>query len=431
MTACLRRQSTGPGHTVDSMNVIGKLLVRAAVGVTAACGSSPTGHDANPDVTEPSSPPASLTGPARSVVVPGGAQVCLLRPGGAVSCWGQGHGAGGSSSAEIVAPHVLASPPFVAMASGSRHVCALTAGGTAYCWGGNASGELGDSSRVARAVPTRVHGGLHFTMLMGIGTSTCGRATDGLLYCWGANDYGIFATGSRANDEVSLTPRVVPAASDLTRITGYGRACGVTVSGRPFCWGSPSGPHIIGASNLAATRASTACGATYYVYDDCLVPTPVSAASFVVTEVASGGSHDCALDANGTAYCWGDNYNGAVGGTEPSYRVPIAVIRQPEPWRTIVAGSAITCALNDAGRAWCWGNNFLGYLGMGIEGPPTHVPQQVAGNHQFRQLTAGGLIACGIDMADELWCWGNNFTGLLALPVAQQFSATPVHVSVP
>jgi alpha-tubulin suppressor-like RCC1 family protein len=106
-------------------------------------------------------------------------------------------------------------------------------------------------------------------------------------------------------------------------------------------------------------------------------------------------------------------------------------MRQPEPWRSIVAGGLFTCALSDAGRAWCWGNNFLGYLGVGFEGPNTPVPQQVTGNHQFRQLIAGGVLVCGIDVADELWCWGYNGTGLLALPLGQQFSATPVRVSVP
>ncbi len=411
------------------MHIVRKVLMFVAVGVTAACRGSPTASDAV--LTEPASPPASLTGPARPVVVAGESQACVLRPGGAVSCWGQGYGAGASTANEIVAPHVLASPPFVAVASGARHVCALAGDGSAYCWGSNASGQLGDSSTVARTIPTRIHGGLHFTTLAGIGFATCGRATDGRFYCWGANDYGVFATGSQAGDDVSLTPRVVPAASELTRVTGSGRACGLTVSGRPFCWGMFPGFHIAGASNLAAIGTATGCGTTYYVYDRCLVPTPVSSSSFVVAVLASGGEQDCAVDASGTAYCWGDNLDGAAGGTAQSYRVPNAVIRQPEPWRTIVAGAAFTCALSDAGRAWCWGNNFLGYLGTGFQGPATPVPQEVTGGHQFRQLIASPSNACGIDVADDLWCWGSNNRGILALPARQEFSATPVLVSAP
>ncbi len=400
-----------------------------AVGVTAACRGSPTVLDTG--LTEPASPPVSLTGPARSVVAAGESQACVLRPGGAVSCWGQGYGAGATTATEIVAPHVLASPPFVAMTSGARHVCALAGDGSAYCWGSNANGELGDSSMVARAMPTRIHGALHFTTLVGIGMATCGRATDGRFYCWGANDYGVFATGSQAADDVSLTPRLVPAASELTTVTGSGRACGLTVSGRPFCWGMLPGFHIAGASDVAPTGASTTCGTTYYVYDGCLVPTPVSSSSFVVAMVASGGAQDCAVDTSGIAYCWGDNLDGAAGGTAQGYRAPNAVIRQPEPWRSIVAGGAFTCALSDAGRAWCWGNNFLGYLGTGIDGPATPVPQEVTGDHQFRQLTAGASNVCGLDVADELWCWGNNEKGVLALPLGQRFSATPVRVSEP
>src|SRR5260221_239661 len=291
-------------------HIVRKVLMFVAVGMTAACRGSPTASDAV--LTKPASPAASVPGPARPVVVAGESQACVLRPGGAVSCWGQGYGAGASTANEIVAPHVLASPPFVGVASGARHVCALAGDGSAYCWGSNASGQLGASSTVARTIPTRIRG-VH-----------------------------------------PVAPRV-----------------------------------------------------------------------------ASGLEQDCAVDASGTAYWWGENLEGAAGGTAQSYRVPNAVIRQPEPWRTIVAGAAFTCALSDAGRAWCWGNNFLGYLGTGFQGPATPVPQEVTGGHQFRQLIASPSNACGIDVADDLWCWGSNNRGILALPARQEFSATPVLVSAP
>src|SRR5258708_38951196 len=187
----------------------------------------------------------------------------------------------------------------------------------------------------------------------------CGGATGGGCSCWGVKVYVVSATGSQAADDVSFAPRLVPAASELTTVTGSGRACGLTVSGRPFCWGMLPGFHIAGASDVAPTGASTTCGTTYYVYDGCLVPTPVSSSSFVVAMVASGGAQDCAVDTSGIAYCWGDNLDGAARGTAQGHRAPNAVIRQPEPRRSIVAGGAPSPALRAARRGCGRGDKLL------------------------------------------------------------------------
>jgi len=44
----------------------------------------------------------------------------------------------------------------VQLVAGSQHACALFADGVVKCWGANASGQLGDGSRIDRSVPTKV-----------------------------------------------------------------------------------------------------------------------------------------------------------------------------------------------------------------------------------------------------------------------------------
>src|SRR5690349_5240788 len=69
--------------------------------------------------------------------------------------------------------HTLPSPPppplnymtFGAISPGDAHTCGITTDGASYCWGDNFDGQLGTETPSDRLTPTRVAGGLHFTML--------------------------------------------------------------------------------------------------------------------------------------------------------------------------------------------------------------------------------------------------------------------------
>ena len=135
--------------------------------------------------------------------------------------------------------------------------------------------------------------------------------------------------------------------------------------------------------------------------------------------VASGGEgnllagHSCALDSDGTVWCWGDNSSGQlgnpsvpVGGTST---VPVMVVGLP-PAIDVSAGRDFTCAVAVGQRAWCWGDNDFGQLGDGTTTSST-VPVQIAGGIVAEQVSAGAGGACAVTGSETVECWGQGNEG--------------------
>jgi alpha-tubulin suppressor-like RCC1 family protein len=120
-----------------------------------------------------------------------------------VYCWGQVAGV----SAAQATPYVYASAPvFTSLSVGGTHACALTNDGTAYCWGANNFGQVGDSTNVTRAAPTKVAGGFKFASISAGDTHTCGRLADNSVLCWGLNRFGELGD---AKASFRLSPRYI------------------------------------------------------------------------------------------------------------------------------------------------------------------------------------------------------------------------------
>jgi alpha-tubulin suppressor-like RCC1 family protein len=98
-----------------------------------------------------------------------------------------------------------------------------------------------------------------------------------------------------------------------------------------------------------------------------------------------GRQSSCAIDASGTAICWGGN----IGGQST---VPEGMPKLT----TIACNELTTCALDDTGKIWCWGA-----LG---EDPLPDGP--------FERLTgyAQGIHMCGLRENGDVACWRNGIT---------------------
>ncbi len=344
------------------------------------------------EVTELSPVTFTATGwvPPLAILAAGDVHNCGLTADGAAFCWG-------GYSVDRTAPEVQTIRPvaggliFVALASGGRHNCALVADGTMYCWGHNrTTGAIGDGSKVDRAAPVEVQGGLRYTSFVAGGGHTCGLVAGGIAYCWGDNQSGAVGDGTNVRP---LTPTRVTGGLTFTSLTaGHNHTCGVTPGGAAYCWGDPKHGRLgVGWEPKQAWAPLEVAGGITFA------------------AVMAGGLHTCGLTFDGTAYCWGDKDVGQVGDgtfTSLNQEAPAAVIGGLH-FGTLVTGFSHTCGLTADGTAHCWGSNPSGQLGDGTTTSKAS-PVEVLGGLSFAALVAGWGHVCGLTAEGTVYCWGNN-----------------------
>jgi len=233
----------------------------------------------------------------------------------------------------------------------------------------------------------------------------CGLTAGGAAYCWGHGTYGQIGEGAKASD---LAPAAIADHLSLTAISvGALHSCGLTVSGAAYCWGLDHYSEL-GAGAPAAER----CG----LEGAGCSTTPIAVAGGrTFSSLSAGWVLSCALTASGTAYCWGDNASGGLGGgSTASTRTPLAVSGNLT-FVTVGTGISFACGLTAAGAVYCWGNNSFGQLGIGATSPErcssepcSTTPVAVQGGLTFTALSVGYWHACGLASSGAAYCWGNN-----------------------
>ena len=228
------------------------------------------------------------------------------------------------------------------------------------------------------------------------------------------------------NRDPATSRRSVPALTAITRGTEH--ACGLTPTGRAFCWGS----NRLGQLGDDGQLASRTPDGPVVAVD--------TRESFVV--ISAGANHTCALTRDGAAFCWGLNLTGELGQAIvanvcdtffPCGRRPVRV-ETSVVFDTLSSGFGHTCALS-GGRAFCWGRNDRGQLGSvraddSCDGVACNVlPVRVTGIDAFTQISAGGDHTCGI-AAGVAYCWGSNAYAQLGVAEAVQSSARPLRVAI-
>ncbi|MFP3915143.1 MAG: RCC1 domain-containing protein, partial [Actinomycetota bacterium] len=158
-------------------------------------------------------------------------------------------------------------------------------------------------------------------------------------------------------------------------------------------------------------------------------PVPVQG-GHTFASIDAGAFVSCGLDTDGSAWCWGGNGNGQLGdgnlGTERHTPVEVA---GDHDFAALSVGPSHSCAVDTEGAAWCWGWNPSGQIGDGTDGNERDTPTPVSGGHTFRSVDPGGFHSCGIDGEGAAWCWGDNSVGQLGNPGAGAGSPVPVAVA--
>jgi alpha-tubulin suppressor-like RCC1 family protein len=263
------------------------------------------------------------------------------------------------------------------MSRGSPYHCLLLGALLAGC--GDAAGPGGRRGSAIQVVA----GGDH----------ACGVDSLGQAWCWGAGNLGQLGNGDTLDSRV---PQKVTGGLVVAQISaGDFHACALTRTGEAWCWGT----NFTGVLGIGALTGPE--------------PTPLRVAGgHRFSRLSAGGSHTCALEADGTAWCWGQGNNGRLGtGDTLDLFLPSPVFTD-QRFVAVTAGSAHSCGLTAQGEAFCWGSNFRGQLGSG-DTLDAVAPVPVHGGSLFRAVEAGGYHTCGLLQTGEARCWGNDVTAEL------------------
>lgn len=362
---------------------------------------------------------------------------------GMAYCWGSrvngGIGDGGATAGFVATPTLVAGGftdwKQVKVESASRHVCATRASGKAYCWGNNTDGELGDNSLVQKTSPSEVYGSHNDWMYAGAqGTISCGirsnNGTYGEAYCWGSNHTGAIGDGSFTQREI---PTLVSGGfTDWTTITGNADfTCGMRRTGQAYCWGKNDYGQL-GQGNTT----------------DYNTPREVVGAYTDWSHIAAGSWHTCGVrTAENKLYCWGSNWEGAVGDNSALDRTsPVEVTGIANAnWSRVAAGNSSTCGMKATGEVYCWGFNDQGQVGDNSttqRNQPVLVAN-ITASDPAKACSVGSAnctdivpfksgansIVCAIDSSGQAWCWGTNDVGEVGNGTAANQYNSPTLVS--
>jgi alpha-tubulin suppressor-like RCC1 family protein len=367
-----------------------------------------------------------LAGKTVSSVTSGGYFSCAIAN-NSLTCWGAGNagqlGIGLSANSNVpmsvLLTGALQDKVFTQIDAGQNHVCVI-ASGAAFCWGYNESGQLGNNSRNQSNTPVAVTAtgflaGKVVTSISTGGVGSCAIAS-GAAFCWGSNGLGELGDGTRASSfvPVAVDPTLVRAGSTYEISTGMNHSCALT-AGVAYCWGYNEGGQLGNSTNSNSN-----------------LPTPVVTKGVLdglsISDIATGSQNACVV-ANGAAYCWGsDGWSGALGnGGSRSSSNPVAVstagVLAGKVVTSVAVGESHACAIA-SGDVYCWGNNGYGQLGNSSN-ISSSVPVAVAKTGVLQGKTVTGLMAgsshtCVI-ASGAVFCWGNNQSGQIGVEVAKDF----------
>ena len=139
-----------------------------------------------------------------------------------------------------------------------------------------------------------------------------------------------------------------------------------------------------------------------------------------------GAYHGCGVRGDGGLWCWGDNIYAQIGDpTVPKTGLPVK-IGADDDWVVTTTGDVHSCALKSTGALYCWGLNQVGEVGIGSTASQD-TPAKVGGD-EWAVVDAGAVNTCAIKLDGSLWCWGANAVGQLGTGELTAQSETPQQV---
>jgi alpha-tubulin suppressor-like RCC1 family protein len=168
---------------------------------------------------------------------------------------------------------------------------------------------------------------------------------------------------------------------------------------------------------------------------------PIAISGFLTgrsfSQIATGLTHNVAVDTAGGLWTWGDNTYGQLGvgttigtgGTSPAVRQVTAI---NVSWTAVGTAGNASLAITTQGLLYGWGQNYQSGDGSGLN---RSTPVQLFGNYQSTAGDSWKVVSTGLthDLAirnsdSSLWAWGTNNAGQLGDSTTVNRS-TPVQIA--
>jgi len=121
------------------------------------------------------------------------------------------------------------------VSAGSNHSVVLRADGVVWTFGHNASGQLGDGTKINRSAPVQVNGLAQVVDVAAGDDHTVALKADGTVWTWGSNSNGKLGNGTTAERS---SPLQVGGLSGVLGVAGGGRhTLAVKSDGTVWAWG--------------------------------------------------------------------------------------------------------------------------------------------------------------------------------------------------
>lgn len=316
-------------------------------------------------------------------------------------CWGQRFtGAQAEppfANPDRTAPRAIGNVDVKRMAAGGPHTCAVKSSGVISCFGHSSFNELG---RAYAMDPV---------------------CTAPIFY-----DYVANPNHQCAGTLVDVTFGLL--AGTFSVAAGETHSCALA-AGRVHCWGA-SADGELGRPNAGPSELNAQIVVTN--------PTALTALEGVTALANDGARHTCALRSSGAVtgevVCWGVNDAGQIGApadTVPKRDYAVAVTGLTAV-SAIGVGPHVSCAVKADSSVVCWGNDLAAAGDGGVAASPTPVaikgPLGVGVLKDVVAVSPGLRHACALKKDGTVWCWGKNDRGQLG-DGTKADSAYPVKVS--
>lgn len=333
------------------------------------------------------------------------------------------------------------------LAGSERHMLALKTDGTLWAWGANGSGQLGDNTKVDRAVPIQIGVEDDWIDISAGPAHSIAMKADGSVWAWGATGY--FSPHQRVPHRIGAD-RIWRQA-----VAGSDYSLGVDGNGALFAWGFPD------LTNLPVAYTPTE-----------ISPTNRTDSSWTnsgwTNGLAAYRGKIVALDPANGLRIWGDAFGDYPGDDRTN---PVVIppdldqtrawwdperyepgwIERDGPWLAVSGNSGtakegnaasgnllpegFAAAVRADGTLWTWGANTNGQLGDGTR-IPKDLPLRIGTANNWSSVEAGGSHILASRRDGSLWGWGANTNGELGLTtnlvrVTNNFSAVGTNSNNP